>query len=416
MRRTTLPMAIVLAALLGLAVAAPVGAATTGTVCGQVTAFTAPTALGDGSVTIDGVAEVIDQSAFGVVDAGVYVVLTALATADASTCLEVTANGDGDIVDLAIAAQAEICGDVTFDTTLDLYTVAGVTIPAVLVAADADLEALLDAAVAGDASVCLDVTIDQTTGLIVTASLSATINVCGDVALDADSATIGAVDVPLGLLDAEAVAVLRIAVEADADACVGLVVDGTELVQANVTADIGLCGEVTLDADGNVVVDGVTLDAGVLTAGAEALLELAASADGEACADVTAVSSNGDTTVTVSVTVDVCAEVTAIGDGTISLNDVLLGFAGASDTDLEVGDVICVAAGTGPTGEPVITDIDTTDGAPGGNDRAGDDDGPALPDTATGTPVDRVGIGIALLTSAMFAGFAVRRGRAVAAP
>ena len=415
--RRTLPAVIVLAALLGLVVAAPVGAATTGTICGQVTAFTAPNATTDGSITLDGSAEVIDQSAFGVIDASVYVVLAALATADATTCLDITADGDGNIVDLAIAAQAEICGDVAFDTTLDLYTVAGVTIPAVLVAADADLQALLDAAVAGDASVCLDVTIDQTTGLITTASLTATINLCGDASLDADSATIGGVDVPLSLLDAEALAVLQIAAEAGADACVGLVVDDTDLVQANVAADISICGEVALDADGNAVVDGVTLDDDLLSAGAEALVDLAASADGAACAVVSAVSSNGDTAVTVSVTVDVCAEITAIGDGTITLNGVTLGFAGASDTDFEVGDVICVAAATGPTGEPIITEIDTAgraapddDGAPGDDDGApGDDDGPVLPDTAAAKQVDLVWVGIALLLAAMLGVAASRR-------
>lgn len=410
MRRISLPMAIVFAALLALVVAAPVGAATTGTICGQVTAFTAPTATTDGEVTIGGQTEVIDQSAFGVIDASVYTVLGALAAADATTCLDVTADGAGLIVDLALAAEAEICGDVTLDTTADLYTVGGVTVPAAVVGADADLQALLDAAVAGDATVCLDVTIDQTSGLIVTASVNGTINVCGDVALDADSATIGAVDVPLSLLDAEALAVLRIAAEADVDACVGLVIDDTSLVQANVSANIELCGAVTLDADGNAVVDGVTIDADLLSVGAEALAALAASADGDACAVVTAVSSNGETTVTVGLTVDVCAEVTAIGDGTISLNGVTLGFAGASETDIEVGDVLCITAGTGPTGEPTITDVDTTDSAPGDDDEApGDDDGPVLPNTATGTPVDLVGFGVALLLVAMGSAAAGRR-------
>jgi hypothetical protein len=420
MRPTTLPMAVVLAALLGLVVAAPVGAATTGTVCGQVTAFTAPTAATDGSITIDGTTEVIDSSAFGVIDASVLVILSAIAAADATTCLEIVADGDGAIVDLSIAAQAEICGEVTLDTTTGAFSVAGVLLPTSIVSADAELTALLNAAAAADATVCVDVTIDGTTGLITTVSLNATITLCGDVTLDADSVTIGGVDVPLTLLDAEALAVLRLAVEADASVCFQLVVDDTDLVEANLSADITVCGEVTLDAEGNAVIDGVTIDADLLTAGAEALLELAATADGEACATVVAVSSNGDTTVTVGVTIEVCAEVTAIGDGTITLDGVTLTFAGAADSDIEVGDVICVAAATGPTGDPTVTDPDTTDGAgPGDDDGAGpgddgaapgdDDDDVALPDTAVGTPADLVGTGAFLVLLAALGAFVTRR-------
>ena len=382
MSRTTLPAAVVLAALLGLFVAAPAGAATTGTVCGQVTAFTAPTAITDGSITIEGTVEVIDSSAFGVIEAGTLLVLQAVAVADATTCLDIVADGDGNIIDIAISAQAEICGAVTLDTTTGIYSVAGVALPLALVTADADLLALLDAAVAADATVCVDATIDSTSGLITTVSLSATMTLCGAVTLDVDSVTIGGVDVPLSLLDAEAHAVVEIAVDADAAVCLQLVIDDTDIVQANLRADITLCGEVTLDADGNAVVDGVVIDAALLDAGAAALLELAASADGTACATVVAVSSNGDTSVVVSVTIEVCAEVTAIGDGTITLGGVTLGFAGAADSSIEVGDVICITAGTGPTGDPIVTDPDS-DG-PGASPGSGG--APLLPDTAATRP------------------------------
>ena len=341
MRRTTLPVATVLAALLGLVAAAPAGAATTGTLCGQVTAFTAPTATSDGSITIDGTVEVIDQSAFGVIEADTITILSAVATADATTCLEVTANTDGEIVDLAIAAEAEICGTVTLDTATGVFSVDGVAIPASVVAADAELQAVLNAAAAAGASACLDVSISSTTGLIASASL---------------------------------------------------------------TADFMLCGEVTLDAEGNATVDGVPIDADLLTAGATALLELAATADGTACATIVAVSGDGETTVTVAVTAEVCAEVTAIGDGTITLNGITLGFAGAADSTIEVGDTACVTAATGPTGEPIVTDIDAEGAAP-----AEDDDDALLPNTATGTPLDPVGLGGMLLVVAAALLSAARR-------
>ena len=381
MRRSTLPLVVALAGLFGLLMAAPASAATTGTVCGQVTAFVAPTAATDGSITIDGTTEIIDSSAFGAITAGTLTTLTAVANADATTCLDITANAGGEILTIAVAAQAEICGAVTVDTTSGVYTVAGVAIPAALVSADADLVALLNAAAAGGATVCLDVTIDSATGLFTSVALSATINLCGDAALDADSVTVAGVDVPLTLLDAEARAALDVAIDAGADVCLSVVVDGTDIVQANLTVNVDLCGEVTLDANGDVVVDGVVIPDALLDADAAALLELAAAADGTACAAVDASTTGGDTNVGVTVTIEVCAEVTAVTDSSVTIGGVTFIFAGAAAAGLEVGDEVCVAATTSPTGDPVITDIDTEDGvAPGAGGGGGS---PMLPDTAT---------------------------------
>lgn len=408
MRRTTLTLTLALGALLSLLVAAPASAATTGTLCGQVTAFTAATAVTDGSITIDDTVEVIDSSAFGDIDAATITTLTTVAMADATTCVVITANGSGEIVDLDIAAQAEICGIVTLDAATDAYSVAGVLLPLTLVGADADLTALLDAAASAGADVCLDVTIDGTSGLITTVSLNATLTVCGQATLDADSAVLAALDIPLSLLDAEASAVLMLAIDAGADVCVTLIVDDTALVEANISVDVDLCGEVSLDANGNFVVDGVVVDADLLDADAAALLALAASADGTACASVDAISSGGDTSVGVTVTIDVCAEVTAITDGTITIGDVTFIFASAADADIEVGDDVCVAAGTAPTGDPIIFDIDTTDdddgtGTPGGDGVV------LLPDTATGQPLSPIVLGSVLLIAAGIGFSTVRR-------
>lgn len=406
MRRSTVPMAIVMAALFGLFIAAPTSAATTGTLCGEVTAFTAPTAVADGSITIDGTAEVIDSSAFGVIAADTITTLTLVADADATTCVEISADTDGSIIDLDIAAQAEICGTAALDTTTGMYSVAGVELPTSLVGADADLAALLDAAATANADVCVDVTIDGTSGLITTIRLNATLTLCGDVTLDADSVALAGLDVPLSLLDAEAMALVELAVDAGAAVCMAIVVDDTTLVEANLSVNIDLCGEVSLDADGNFVVDGVVIDADLLNASAAALLELAASADGTACASVDAVSSGGDTTVAVTVTIEVCAEVTAITDDTITIGDVTFVFAGAADADIEIGDEICVAAGTAPTGDEIILDIDTTDGEAAAG--AGDD-GDLLPDTATEQPMSALVLGSFLLLAASIGVSAVRR-------
>lgn len=395
MRRTTLPLAVALASLFGLLLAMPASAATTGTVCGQVTAFTAPVAgTTDGSITIDGTVEAIDADAS--IAADTIVTLTTVADADATTCVDITADGAGVIAAIDIAAQAEICGTAALDATTGVYSVAGVDLPSSIVSANANLMAYLDVAADAGASVCVTVTIDGVSGLITTVRLNATLTVCGDATVDADSTTVGGIDVPLTLLDAEAEAVLAIAIDAGADVCLQLVIANTNLVQANLSANVDVCGEVTLTAAGDAVVDGTVIPDSLLTADADAMLELAARADGTACASVDAASTGGDTTVGVSVSIEVCAEVTAITDGTITLDGVTLVFAGAADADIQVGDTVCLAATTGPTGDGVVTGLDPESGVGAGGGRTTDGTG-LLPDTALPTSVDFAAIGTLLL-------------------
>ena len=355
MRRPFLPGAFLTAMLLGLVVAAPASAAVTGTICGQVTAFLAPTATTDGSITIEGRTEIIDMTAFGAIDLGTLTTLTTVANADATTCLDVTADGAGEITDIAVAAQARICGTATLNATTGTHAIGGVDLPTSLVTAGSSLDAFLDAAAAGGASVCADVTVDPTTGLFTTVRLDATITLCGDAVLDADSATLGGIDVPFTLLDAEAEAALALSAATGADVCVTIVVDDTRLVQANLTASVDLCGDVTLAADGSAVVDGTAVPSALLSAEAAALLRVAAEADGTACVAIDATSTAGDTTVSAIVTIDVCLEVTAVTSGTVTLGGVTFLFPGAASAGIEVGDEICVDAATGATGGPVIT-------------------------------------------------------------
>jgi hypothetical protein len=343
MRRTAAFMAASLGLLFGLLVAMPAAAATTGTICGEVTAFTAPTAGSDGSLTIDGTTEAIDSSASAALDAATLTTLDALAAADATTCLEIEANAGGDIVDAQVATQAQICGTVTVDTTSGAFSVDGVALPTGAVSGDAEVSAVLDAAADAGADACAEVGLDVSSG---------------------------------------------------------------QIASVGVEASFELCGEVTSSASGDATVDGADVDAALLDGDAAALLALAASADGTACVSIDAASTNGQTSVGVTVDVEVCAEVTAIGDGTIALNGVTLVFGGAADTDIEVGDVVCVAAGTGPTGDGVITDLDLT---LGGGEAAGGGD--LLPDTAApGTRQgDLAASGVVLLIASAIGLSALRR-------
>ena len=398
MPRPALPVAVVLAALLGLLIAAPASAATTGTICGQVTEFLPPTLI-DGSITINGTTEVIDSTA--TVDGAAALAL--VADADATTCVNITADTDGVIVALDIAAQARICGTASLNATTGVTSVAGVALPTSLVTAGSSLDAFLDAAAAANANVCVDVTVDGTSGLITTVRLDATLTVCGDATLDADSATLGGLDVPFTLLDAEAEAALALSVATGADVCLTVVVDDTRIVQANLTAAIDLCGNVTLDAGGNAVVNVFVIDPALIDADATALLRLAAAADGSACASIDAVSINGNTAVAATVAIEVCAEVTAIVDGAISLAGVPFLFAAATDADVQVGDDLCVTAGTGPSGL-IILEFGGVLGAGAAAPAAA-----MLPDTATGQLADLGGLASVLLAAGGIGFSAVRR-------
>jgi large repetitive protein len=293
MQRRTLIPAGALGLLAALLLAVPAGAASTGTICGDVTAFTAPTAAADGSLTIDGRAETIDTSASGAIDAATRATLAALATADATTCLEITANEGGDIVDVAIASQATICGTAAVDATTGATTVDGVTLAPSALSGDADAAAALDAAADANADICVDVALDASSGLF---------------------ASVG------------------------------------------VDASFTVCGSVTADGSGNAAVEGTDIDAALLQGDASALLQLAASVDGRACVAITAVSDGTETSAAASVEVDVCAEVTAMTDDTITLGGVTLLASGSAAADAQVGDVICVTASTGPTGAAMIVE------------------------------------------------------------
>lgn len=402
-------LGLIAAVFMLLAIAAPAAAATTGTICGEVTAFTAPTAVTDGSITINGTAEDINAGAV-VTDA---VELTALATLGAFTCVNVVADADGDITELALAAQAQLCGTVSEQAGVFFVNDTALTAEALsLITGDSALSALLDAAANGAGSVCLDLAFNSA-GLVTSINLDGTLRLCGTATLDADSVTIAGVDVPLSTLSAEAAAALQVAVDAGADVCVDATVQNTDVVDAAVDATVRLCGTVTFNADGSATVGGVTIPADLIDADVAAALEAAATADGEACVTVDAVSAGGETTVTVVAEVSLCATVEAITASSITAGGVT--FETASDLRgvIEVGDNICFDLVTDPDGgvvlppgDAVITDpagtpITDPDGTPvdddatviDGDGTPGDGDG----DGGDGTPADDDGSGTELL-------------------
>ncbi len=404
------------AALIAVLLAAPASAATTGTLCGRVTAFTAPTAVADGSLTINGTVEVIDSSAFAAIGAATLATLQALATAGATTCLDVQANGSGAIVDIAIAATAQICGTVGFNSTLSAYTIDGVALPMPLVTADADLSALLGATATGDGTLCADVSVNTGTGLLTAITVNGSVNLCGTATLTADAATLEGVDVPLTLLDADAQAALAAAVDAGADVCVTATIADTTVVDAALTAHVHVCGDVALNASGDASVGGVTLDSSLLSANAAALLQLAANAGGTACADVVAAASGGGTTISVAVTVNVCATVTAVSGGTVTLGGVSIDIGSQAASEIQVGDRVCVSADAGPTGSTSPPTGTVVDAAAASSSPSGSSTGPtSVSNTAVreveGGSVAMLGITLLALAGMLTQGLVRRRAR-----
>lgn len=208
-----------MALLLGLIVAAPVSAAATGTQCGTVTAYTAPTAVADGSFTMDGTPETIDATAD--VDANASAALAAAAAADSEICLDVVAGQDGVITSVSLASS--FCGDVTVDTTTGAATVNGVAVPTAVTGADGNLAAVLDAAASANGDACLDVTYDSRTGAIVDASARVSLDQCGRVVLEGDGdALVGGMLLPEELIDSELRTTLQATAAANGNACVAI--------------------------------------------------------------------------------------------------------------------------------------------------------------------------------------------------
>lgn len=332
-----LPVAFVLSLLLGLVAVSTTSAASTGRICGQVTAFTAPLVGVNGQIVINGVTEVIAASAAATLAAGTITTLTAVAAADATTCLDITAGAGGVIVGLSISATAQVCGDVAVNSVTGLTSVNGVALPTSLLSANAGLSALLDIALDANADVCVDLAVDTTTGLIVGVA---------------------------------------------------------------VTADFDVCGTVEVDSAGHAAVGGVAIAANLIDADASAALRLAALVDANACVTVNATTSGTTTTVDVGVTATICATVTAVGNGTLTLEGITLNVVGNAAAGVQVGDEVCVAIAPSTSGGNPITGVSTPTPSGGGTPTPSSGGTPTLlPNTATemAAPGGSLVLGVLLL-------------------
>lgn len=252
--------ATILGFLVATAAANPAAAATTGTLCGRVTAFTAPTLTTNGSITINGRTDVIDSAATASIGSALAARLAAMASAKGTTCLNVSAGTGGVIVALSLATSARICGLVTLAAD-GSATVGGVAVaPSVL---NANAAAALRLAATARLSACVDLALNSS-GTVTSAAVTVSFDQCGAVVLNANGdIAINGVVVPGQLFGAGAKAVLLLAARTDGQACVSIRTmssNGQTTVQAIATANV--CASVTAVTASTITLGGVSVEVG----------------------------------------------------------------------------------------------------------------------------------------------------------
>lgn len=191
-------------------------------------------------------------------------------------------------------------------------------------------------------------------------ALCAEITISGEGVISIDGVAL--TEAQLLLLDAEALAALRLAAETTAsgagEACVEVAL-GEDLIAVN--ADISLCPvTVEVDGEGTITLDGVVLDDALLDAELANLLEAAAAAGVEACVSVTV----EDNDVFVDVVVDACVTATLNEDGSVSVDlggvpvelpvDAIVNLDGELEVGVEAEIGLSIFAQLDITGETVL--------------------------------------------------------------
>jgi hypothetical protein len=189
------------------------------------------------------------------------------------------------------------------------------------------------------------------------AQTTGTETVCGVPASDDGSTVIDDVVIEFGVWEVYVFDAVEIAEAVNQPICAELERDADDnVVSAIVTAELAFCGEaVTQDVD-TPTVAGAVIDPTITSTGLWELLLLAGAAGVEACIDVQ-VPGQFAVDVTGSVA-EACADVVAVGEGTLSLSipqyDGAVTFETEEPTEgIEVGSLVCVAAHAGEQGSPI---------------------------------------------------------------
>jgi len=264
----TLALAAVAAVTVIAALApASVLAASSGTECGVVNAYTAPDPVGptNGSIQfgLSGPVETIVAAA--TMDPNVTADLPGQTGNGSITCLDVTADGSGHITALAYAPGGQVSGPVVYDAGQDAYIVADrIFVPAAQLVSQPDLVPIIKVPAEAGQTLTVTITVDTANGNPSTFHTASSVS--GTVAFNGTGdALIGGATLPAGVVTGHARSALRFAHAAGSSADVDLA-GAIDTTSGTFTLGIGVdtiaCATVQSRTESSITIDGVTFALG----------------------------------------------------------------------------------------------------------------------------------------------------------
>jgi len=278
--RRSLAIAVGVAATL-LAAFAPVAtfAATTGVECGIINAYTAPVGPTDGSIQFGFTGPTETILAAATMDPAVLANLTSQTGNGSITCLDVTADGSGDITALAYASSGQVSGLVTYDSVQDAYIVADrIFVPTSQLVAQPDLIPIVKVPYEAGQTLTVSFTIDTSNGNL--NGVSTASQVSGPVAFNGGGdVLIQGATIPAASVTGDPLGALHVAATTGSDADVDIT-GSIDTTTGNFVLALGVdtigCTTVDARSGSSITLDGVAFALGSgntaaasLTTGAE---------------------------------------------------------------------------------------------------------------------------------------------------
>ena len=242
-------------------------AATSGVDCGAINAYTAPDPLGptDGSIQFgfSGPTETILATA--TLDAAVIANLPGQVGNGALTCLDVTADGPGDITALAFAASGQVSGPIAYDSGQDAYIVDDrIFVPASQLVSQPELVAVIQVPFDAGQPLTVSLTVDTSSGNLTVFSTAS--RVSGPVAFNGGGdLLIEGATLPAAFMGGAALGALQVADATGSDAdldIAGAIDTSTGAFVLSLGVDTIGCTTVDARSGSSITLDGVVFALG----------------------------------------------------------------------------------------------------------------------------------------------------------
>jgi len=266
--RRLITIALAVAATLLIAIApAATFAASTGVECGIINAYTGPVPLGPtpGSIQFGFTGPTETVLAAAALDPAVVANLTNQTGNGSITCLDVTADGSGDITALAYASGGQVSGLVTYDSVKDAYIVADrIFVPTSQLVSQPELIPIVKVPFEAGLTLTVSFTIDTSSGNLTGVSTAS--QVSGPVAFNGGGdVLIQGATIPAASVTGDALGALHVAATTGADADVDITgsidtTNGTFVLALGVDT-IG-CTTVDARSGSSITLDGVAFTLG----------------------------------------------------------------------------------------------------------------------------------------------------------